>query len=387
MLKDFSYNAGCEVVTLMDRRLAGAIEPLAAKNIAKISSSSEFDRAFRSTLSQVDAALIVAPETNGILFKMTKTAEERGPILLGSSSDAVRLVADKEQAAVLAKSLGIRVPASLSTSADAEESEVHGLAQDIGYPVVIKPKDGAGSEGVFAIKDRRDLGMALRNLGGGGSRRKLLIQEYVKGVDASVSVLSSKNGHTIPLSLNRQLVELRSPDNQSSTYEGGYTPFDHQLRDKTFDCACRIVEAVKGLKGYVGIDFVLTDEEPVFMEVNARITTSYAGLSRVLVTDGREGAASAIIDAATSDNLPSRITFKGLAYYSKFKLKADLKVDRDMIDVLSNLEYVESPPFPYPEGGREGFLVSVGRSLDEASFLKSRNEKKFEGIALKLEKQ
>jgi predicted ATP-grasp superfamily ATP-dependent carboligase len=386
MLKDFSYNAGCEVVTLMDRRLAGVIEPLAAKSIAKISSSSEFDRVFESTLSQVDAALVVAPETNGILFKMTETAEEKGPILLGSSSDAVKLVADKEKAVEIARSLGICVPAASVISTDAEESEVHGLVRDIGYPVVIKPKEGAGSEGIFVVRDRRDLGMALRNLGEGGARRRLLIQEYVKGVDASVSVLSSKNG-AMPLSLNRQLVELRSPDNQSSTYGGGYTPFDHHLRDKAFDCARRIAEAVKGLIGYVGIDFVLTDEEPVFMEVNARITTSYAGLSRVLVTDGREGVASAIIDAATSDNLPSRIAFKGLAYYSKFRLKADLKVDRDMIDVLSNLEYVESPPFPYPEGSREGFLVNVGRSLDEASFLKSRNEKKFERIALKLEKQ
>ncbi|WXG43757.1 MAG: ATP-grasp domain-containing protein [Promethearchaeati archaeon SRVP18_Atabeyarchaeia-1] len=386
LLKDFSYNAGCEVATLLDRRLSGAAEPLAAKSVARISSSSEFDRAFSSSLSQVDAALVVAPETNGILLKMTEIAEERGPILLGSSSGAVKLVADKERAAEMAKSLGIRVPAAFATSTDVEEADVHDLARDIGYPVIIKPKDGAGSEGVFVIRDRRDLGMALRNLGEGGSQRRLLIQEYIKGVDASVSVLSTKNGHALPLSLNRQLVELRSPDKQSSTYEGGYTPFDHPLRDKAFDCARRIVEAVKGLRGYVGIDFVLTGEEPVFMEVNARITTSYAGLSRVLVTDGRDGVAPAILDAVRSDGLPSRVGFRGVAYYSKAKLNPHLKVDRDMIDVLSNLEYVESPPFQEQGENKEAFLVNIGKSLDEAMDLKSRNERKLERIAAKLQK-
>jgi predicted ATP-grasp superfamily ATP-dependent carboligase len=387
LLKDFSYNAGCEAVVMFDKKLAEVVEPLAAEKIAEVSSSGELDKVFRSILSQVDAALVVAPETNGVLSRMTEVAEDEGtPVLLGSSSSAVKCVSNKEKAVEVARSVGVAVPRSMATSADEGEATVHSLARDIGYPVVIKPNDGAGCDGVLVANDRQDLCRALKIVGRERSNRGLLLQEYVRGTDASVSILSSKSGHAIPLSLNRQMVELRSPKDRSSTYEGGYTPFEHPLKSEIYDCARRIVEAVKGLRGYVGIDFVLTDEKPIFMEVNARITTSYVGLSRVLLTDGREGVAPAIIDAATNDSLPSRIAFRGLAYYSKFKLKADLKVDRDMIEVLSNLEYVESPPFPNSEGGREGFLVNVGKSLDVASILKSSNEKKFEQIALKLEK-
>jgi predicted ATP-grasp superfamily ATP-dependent carboligase len=387
LLKDFSYNAGCEAVTILDKRLAEVIEPLAAGSIMKVSSNDELERSLRSVLRQVDAALVVAPETDGILSRITGIVEdEQNRALLGSSSDAVNHVSDKGKAIELARSLGIPVPQTSTTTTDESEAVLNELARDIGFPVVIKPNNGAGSEGIFVVEDRQDLSKALKIMTRESPKRRMLIQEYVKGVDASVSVLTSGGGHTMPLSLNRQFVEVKSPRDGLSSYEGGYTPFEHPLEARTFECARRLTEAVSGLKGYVGIDFVLTEDGPTFMEVNARITTSYTGLSRVLLTDGREGVASAIIDCVRGNSLPSRVTFKGLACYSKFKLSPDLRVDRDMIDVLSNLEYVESPPFSMRGGEREAFLVNVGESLDEARAVKSRNEKKFRQIAAKLEK-
>lgn len=182
--------------------------------------------------------------------------------------------------------------------------------------------------------------------------------------------------------MNRQLIELKPPK-EVSTYRGGYTPFHHPLEREAFDHSRRIIESVEGLKGYVGIDFVLTEEKPVFMEVNARITTSYAGLYRILRTDGRKGVANAIIDAAMNDKLPSYVELNGYACYSKFNMKPDIRINKDMIDVLSNLEYVESPPLPENEGGMEAFLTGEGNSLDEALAAKSRNEKKFDMIARK----
>jgi predicted ATP-grasp superfamily ATP-dependent carboligase len=388
LLRDFSRNTCYEPVLMLDKKLADVIEPLAAKKIVRVASGAELEIALRATLSQVDAALLVAPETNGILLKMTEVAEEEGtPVLLGSSSDAVRSVSSKEKAVEVARSAGLTVPNTITTSTDENETTIHGLARDIGYPVVIKPSEGAGCDRVFFAKDRQELSRGLKNFGGERSRTRLLLQEYIKGIDASVSILSSKSRHVIPLSFNRQMIEIRSPKDECSKYEGGYTPFEHSMSSQTYNSARKVAEAIKGLRGYVGIDFVLTSEKPVFMEVNARITTSYVGLSRVLIADGSQGVAPSIVRATKSDELPSQIEFRGTAYYSKFKLKADLNVDRDMIDVLSNLEYVESPPFPNTEGGNEGFLVNVGGSLDEASVLKSRNEKKFEKISLRLEKK
>ena len=49
--------------------------------------------------------------------------------------------------------------------------------------------------------------------------------------------------------------------------------------DRRFaDLARRVVAAVPGLWGYVGVDLVLTRDGPVVLEVNPRLTTSYCAL-------------------------------------------------------------------------------------------------------------
>jgi predicted ATP-grasp superfamily ATP-dependent carboligase len=382
LVKDFSLNAGCETFTVLDRRILEEASPADASVISKVSSSIELDKAFKSALSEVDGALIVAPETNGILSRLTAIVEDTdGICLLGSSSKAIECTSNKENTIAIAKSMGITVPETVSTSTDEGENSVYSQAQDIGFPVVIKPTEGAGCEGVFVINSRQDLAKSLKILGAEKTRRSLLIQEYVKGTDASVSILSSSGGSPVALSLNRQIIELRSPNNHASTYEGGYTPFDHALKSKAFECARKVVSAVPGLKGYVGVDLVLTEDNPVFIEVNARITTSYTGLYRVLRVQGRKGTANAIINAVMNNDLPSHVEVKGCAYYAKSHLKPDIAINKEMIDVLSNLEYVESPPVTEQGRGKDVFLVSEGNSLNEALEAKSRNERKLDKIA------
>jgi len=377
LLRDFSHNAGCETITVLDRRLTEDIPHVAANKMITVSSSADVKKIFRSTISEVDAILVVAPETEGTLCKLTQLVEDTGgATLLGSSSNAVKVASNKQNITRLAKSLGVAVPEIVTFSTDETEDAIFSIMRDLGFPAIVKPTEGAGSEGVYLINNRQDLHDALRNATKGGMKKKLLAQQYVKGTDASVSVLSSRSGLTMPLSLNKQIIQLRSPKDQASRYEGGYTPLDHPLKTKAFESASKIVKAVKGLKGYIGVDFVLTEDEPVLMEVNARITTSYTGLYRVLHRNGGKGVAHAIIGAMIKDRLPPSIAFGGYAYYSKLKLSSGLKLSKDLIHEISSLECVESPAFPEQQDEKEVFLVTVSNSLGEALKAKSVNEEK-----------
>ena len=40
----------------------------------------------------------------------------------------------------------------------------------------------------------------------------------------------------------------------------------------------RVISAIPGMWGYAGIDFILTDQGPVVLEVNPRMTLAHAGL-------------------------------------------------------------------------------------------------------------
>lgn len=377
LLEDFSGNEGYETTTILDNRLLENAETKAARRIVRISSNAGLDLALKSALSEVDAAIVVAPETEGMLGKLTKTVEENGgPILLGSNSEALKCVSNKKTALELAKSIGTPVPETASASVSQGENAIYALARDIGLPVIIKPQSGAGCESVYVINSRKDLTRMIEIAGGIRGNRELLVQEYVKGIDASVSALVSRDGHITPLSLNRQQVELKSPSEKGSSYQGGYTPFDHPLLSDTFDSARKIAETVQGLRGYIGIDFVLTDDRPVFMELNARITTSYTGLCRVLRSNGRKGVAKAIVDASTKSGLPKHITFDGFAGYSKFKLDPNARLSSEAIHKLSTMDSVQSPPFLEQEGEKEVFLVNVGASLSDVWKTRSRSEEK-----------
>ena len=104
-----------------------------------------------------------------------------------------------------------------------------------------------------------------------------MMQRYVRGVPASVSLLADGRRSVAP-ALNAQRMSTAS----GFSYRGGRTPFDHPLAAEAVDAAIRTCAALPGLRGYVGIDLVLTDAGPVVIEVNPRLTTAYLGVRAVL---------------------------------------------------------------------------------------------------------
>ena len=71
-------------------------------------------------------------------------------------------------------------------------------------------------------------------------------------------------------------------DENGGEYLGGYVPYEHPLKDKIFKYAKKACEFVPGLKGFVGIDFIIEDDYIYLLEINSRFTTSYVGLQKII---------------------------------------------------------------------------------------------------------
>jgi len=168
-------------------------------------------------------------------------------------------------------------------------------ARGVGYPVVVKPTRGAGCHGVCLARDARELRRAVDMAGRANGRGPLLLQRYVPGVAASVSLLAD-GGRAVALTVNAQWVRASRP----FAYRGGTTPLDHPLAGRAVEAALRACRALPGLRGYVGVDVVLTDSEAVVIEVNPRLTTSYLGVRGAL-----EGSVAALALAACTGVLPA----------------------------------------------------------------------------------
>ncbi|WP_370416091.1 acetyl-CoA carboxylase biotin carboxylase subunit family protein [Streptomyces fradiae] len=83
--------------------------------------------------------------------------------------------------------------------------EAIAAAEDIGYPAVVKPRDGAGAFGVRCCQDERELRAAVGALfaAPAGSLTGALIEEYVDGPEYAVQTLT-QDSKTSVLSVFRQ---------------------------------------------------------------------------------------------------------------------------------------------------------------------------------------
>lgn len=238
---------------------------------------------FRQGLKASDAALVIAPETGGILAQLTELAEGWGKIVLGSSAQAVAVAGDKKATLERLAEAGIAVP----------KGRVYGPEDDISWEdwcrhfpgaAVVKPVDGAGSQATFLVRDQLGLDRALKRLAQASPHTRFLIQEYIPGEAASVSCLVAHGPkpEVLTFSLNQQLLAV---DKGAFCFQGVKVPYHHPQARKALAVASRCCQAIPGLAGFVGVDLVLSPAGPVVMEVNPRLTDAYVALRQVTGTN------------------------------------------------------------------------------------------------------
>ena len=223
----------------------------------------EFNTVIRQALQECDAVWPTAPETDGILLRITGRILECGRTLLGTRPDAIAIAASKRATATVLGRAGIAVVPVYSS-----ENDVPADMREI----VAKPDDGAGCQDTLLFANREDLRTRMRARTGS----PVVFQPYIRGEARSLSVLCC-DGRARLLACNRQRVELENGafrfggvSVNAVTDEGGcYAAL-----------AVDIARALPGLWGYCGVDFIETDAGPIVLEVNPRLTTSYAGLHR-----------------------------------------------------------------------------------------------------------
>lgn len=285
LVEDLAAMGRHQIVVAMDERFTRPV-PRGVEAVSRASLDALADAS--------DAVWLLAPETNGWHERLAARLERRGVALLGSGATAVRRAADKSRLPRRLIRAGIRHPRT-ATIATRHEADPRRAAEDIGYPVVVKPARGAGCAGVRLVRRRSELRAALAAAHRVNGTGPLIVQEYVSGQSASVSLLADGR-RAVPLVVNGQQVTGAA----AFTYAGGTTPFRHALAAQAAAAAVRACAAIPGLRGYVGVDLVLNATEPVVIEVNPRLTTSYLGVRAAL----RENVAALAL-AACDGRLPA----------------------------------------------------------------------------------
>ena len=358
LTKDFKA-AGHSVAITLDSRIAKLNPPIPADRAVPVTSSCETQAKLHMLSEQADAAYVIAPETDGVLQSLVEMVEQTGVTSLNCESGAIAKVSDKAKFPEFIKALVVPLPETMPFSVNDGVKEIAESVQgDLGFPVVFKPVDGVSCEGVSVVRNKEQVAGAVSKVKAESSDKRFLVQKLIEGAAASVSLFSTGRS-VIPVSLNRQDVKLETAK-ATSSYRGGVVPFDHPMGAEAFEAAKKILEAVPGLRGYVGVDFVLTGEEAVAIEVNPRLTTSYVGLRRAV----NFNLAQAIIDSVLKHSLPEHVERCGYTVFSKVETYSPTV---DTLQELYEWDEVVSPPFPVSHDGASALVASYGETFRDAS--------------------
>ncbi len=341
--------AGYNVTTLMDSRLKAFNPPNKADQIVSVSASSELHTKLKELSSLANAVYVIAPESNQVLEKLVETIESSGGTSLNCKIDAIKRVSNKMTTYETLKKKGITVPETFLLDIHEKTQNIRRSLKELGYPLVFKPLDGVSCDGLSLVKDENSIAGAAKKVAQESTSKQFIAQKLIRGKAASACVISTGN-KAVAVTLNKQLVTLSSPDKESRYY-GGLVPFNHKLKKEAVRVVEKAVESIIGLKGYVGVDLILTNEGPVVMEVNPRLTTSYIGLKRTV----NFNPAEAIVDAVIRRKLPKNVQPRGYAFFSKVEVPSDPQI----IAETYKLKNVVSPPFPIKENKTAYALIAT----------------------------
>lgn len=215
--------------------------------------------AWLDLVRRCDAVLVIAPESERQLECLCEEVLEEGRRSLNCTLEAIRVAADKWELNRRLRAAGV----------PAVDTQAWKPPDPIPTQGVIKPRYGAGCEETYMLDAESPL-PAL------DPESQWVWQPWVRGQAVSLSLLAGEDEVEV-LSCNRIHCENREGRLHVRGIETGGLNEDSQFREEARDMAARIMAAVPGLRGYVGVDGIWGDSLTV-LEINPRLTLTYAGL-------------------------------------------------------------------------------------------------------------
>lgn len=269
LLEELAEIEGVEVICCYDHRLSAPL----VKHPVRVDDDEAW-QIWQEQIKASDATWLIAPETSGILLRLTEYVIAQGKPLLGCPASMVKLTTSKFQTYQALKQAGVAVVATYAI-----DEWLSMLPQvDQGLSWVIKPDDGVSCEDAVCLDQISDIVDWIEQ----GGRMTHIVQPLILGEPASLSMLC-RNGVAWLLSCNRQKIAKQA---SHFSYEGSTVNGFAEYWLLFAQLANQIARALPELAGYVGVDVIINDRRQLeVLEINPRLTTSYVGLGEATDTN------------------------------------------------------------------------------------------------------
>ncbi|MBQ9965071.1 MAG: carbamoyl-phosphate synthase large subunit [Clostridia bacterium] len=247
------------------------MEPLTLEYIAKILRYERPDAIVPGIGGQTGLNLAMQLEKKGVL-------KECGVELLGTSSESIERAEDRELFKELCESIGEpTIPSQITYSLD----EAKAAAQEIGYPVVLRPAFTLGGTGGGFAYNEKELIEVGTNAFKLSPVHQVLIEKSVKGYkEIEFEVMRDSQDHAITI-CGMENIDPVGVHTGDSLVVAPIMTLSKEDEKRLNDSAIRLIRELK-IEGGCNVQFALNPEtsEYYLIEVNPRVSRSSALASK-----------------------------------------------------------------------------------------------------------
>ena len=295
-------------------------------------------------------------------IKLTESLMKMGVPILGTAAEDVDAAEDRELFDEILEQCQIPRPAG-HTVFTAEEAKK--AANDLGYPVLVRPSYVLGGQGMQICINDNDIDEFIGIINQIAQDHPILVDKYIVGKEIEVDAVCDGKDILIPGIMEHiERTGVHSGDSISVYPAPSITP---EIEAKLVDYTEKLARALH-VRGMINIQFIVSDGEVYIIEVNPRSSRTVPYISKV--------TGIPIVPLATQ--VICGHTLKELGYEPGLQKKADYIAIK--MPVFS-FEKIRGADISLgPEMKSTGECLGIANTFNEALY------KAFEGAGLKLPK-
>ena len=208
-------------------------------------------------------------------IKLTKTLDEAGIKILGTSAEGIDMAEDRARFDSLLEKYSIKRPHGMGVNTLEEALKA---ADELGYPVLLRPSYVIGGQNMTISRNAAQTERYMKTILSGGIDNPVLIDKYMPGTEIEVDVISDGEDVLIP-GIMEHIERAGVHSGDSIAVYPPYNLSDGEMI-KICDCSEKLALAL-GTKGLVNIQYLIYDNELYVIEVNPRASRTVPYISKV----------------------------------------------------------------------------------------------------------
>ncbi len=239
-------------------------EPLTAEDVLEIYHQEKCDGAIVQFGGQTPLSLATELENEGVN-------------VIGTSPKSIDLAEDRSLFKEILNEIGLKQPVNRIAML-AEEAEA--MAEEIGYPVLLRPSFVLGGRGMFIVYDSNELNEVLREVFEVAPGKPVLLDQFLEdAIELDVDCIS--DGETTLVGGMLQHIEFAGVHSGDAAMVMPPHDLDAGVKEEVKKASYALAEALNVI-GLMNIQFAIKNNEIFVLEVNPRASRTVPFVSKAI---------------------------------------------------------------------------------------------------------